>query len=83
MPLLTYDLFVYSRDNVRKNYTVMNIWISSDSIGYVWNVHDAFVLREEYRILGSWVGCPSQAFQSSAAGLPLLLMPEEIDCLIR
>ena len=61
----------------------MDIWISEDNIGYVWNVQDAFVLREKCRILGSWVGFPSQAFQSSSAGLPLLLMPEEIDCLIR
>ena len=62
----------------------MSIWFSnSTNVGYVWNVHDAFILREDYRILGSWIGCPSQAFQSSNATLPLLLMPEEIDCLIR
>ena len=82
LPLFIYDLFVQRHDNARKNYAMMNIWISEDNIGYVWNVQDAFVLREKCRILGSWVGCPSQAFQSSSAGLPLLLMPEEIDCLI-
>lgn len=64
--------------------TGMNIWLLTDTnVGYIWNVHDAFILREKHRILGSWIGCPSQAFQSSNATLPLLLMPEEIDCLIR
>ena len=62
----------------------MNIWVTTkENIGYIWNVQDAFILREEHRILGSWLGFPSQAFQSSSAGLPLLLMPEEIDCLLR
>ena len=64
--------------------TKINIWVSTlDNIGYIWNVDDAFTLREKHRIVGSWIGCPIKPFQSASYGLPLVLMPEEIDCLVR
>ena len=62
----------------------MDIWLSlSSNAGYIWNAVDALDLRKKKRILGSWIGCLPQAFQSSSSGLPLVLMPEEIDCLLR
>ena len=62
----------------------MNIWFSTtNNVGYIWNAEDAAVLRRKHRIIGTWSGCLSQAFQTLSRGLPLLLMPEEIDGIIR
>ena len=62
---------------------MLDIWLSITSdAGYIWNAEDALDIRKKKRILGSWIGCLSQAFQSASSGLPLVLMPEEVDCLL-
>jgi len=55
----------------------MEVQIISD-IGLVWNLEDALLLRNKFRILGSFVGASPRSVD---IGLPLLLMGEEIQLL--
>lgn len=50
---------------------------------YIWNAEDACRVREEYRIVGSLVGClPRVPMQNLQFGLPLQLMKEEARFLV-
>ena len=46
--------------------------------GFVWNLEDALKLRRNHRIVGSFVGLTPKSFD---IGLPLVLMPEEMQLL--
>ncbi|XP_046574545.1 tRNA-splicing endonuclease subunit Sen34-like isoform X1 [Haliotis rubra] len=49
----------------------------------VWNAEDVRILREDYRIVGTLVGClPRAPRQNVHLGLPVQLMPEETQLLI-
>lgn len=51
---------------------------------FVWNANDAAVLREDWRIVGTLVGClPRCPRQNNHLGLPLQLLPEETTLLIQ
>lgn len=57
-------------------------YYSSMHYFYLFSV-DASYLRKEHRIVGSFIGCPSKApRQVGYSGLPLLLMPEEVNLLL-
>ncbi|XP_060556983.1 tRNA-splicing endonuclease subunit Sen34-like [Ruditapes philippinarum] len=50
---------------------------------FVWNSNDARCLRENYKIVGTLIGClPRAPRQNAQLGLPLQLMPEEVRLLI-
>ena len=55
----------------------MEVQVIGDS-GFVWSLEDALKLRRNHRIVGSFVGLTPKSFD---IGLPLVLMPEEIQLL--
>eukprot|EP00172_Hildenbrandia_rubra_P004061 Plantae.Rhodophyta-Hildenbrandia_rubra.ctg7498.p1 GENE.Plantae.Rhodophyta-Hildenbrandia_rubra.ctg7498~~Plantae.Rhodophyta-Hildenbrandia_rubra.ctg7498.p1 ORF type:complete len:404 (+),score=83.60 Plantae.Rhodophyta-Hildenbrandia_rubra.ctg7498:66-1277(+) len=47
-------------------------------VTYIWNTSDAFYLRENYRLLGDFIGClPKHISQNQYLSLPLILSYEE------
>jgi tRNA splicing endonuclease len=52
---------------------------SSRGAGYIWNAEDAFRVREEFRLLGDFVGTlPKHSAQNQYLALPLVLSYEEV-----
>lgn len=51
----------------------------SRGLGYVWNAEDAFRVREEFRLLGDFVGTlPKHCSQNQFLSLPLVLSYDEL-----
>ena len=55
----------------------MEVQVIGDSV-FVWCPEDALKLRRNHRILGSFVGLSPKTFD---IGLPLVLLPEEMQLL--
>ncbi|KAL4217920.1 tRNA-splicing endonuclease subunit Sen34 [Mactra antiquata] len=59
----------------------LNIFLSGDNF-FVWDASDVRRIREEFRIVGTLVGClPRAPRQNVQLGLPLQLMKEEVHLL--
>ncbi|VDP30642.1 unnamed protein product [Soboliphyme baturini] len=61
------------------------IWVEKFSDAFlVWNLEEVKSLRENYRIVGSFVGCLSQCTQQNyQLGLPLMLSSVEVGLLLK
>lgn len=52
--------------------------------GWIWNAEDVLRLRSAHRVVGRLLGCPPRAPRQTAQnGLPLLLITEEVDLLVK
>ena len=60
-----------------KKKLVMEVQIVGD-VGFVWNLDNVMLLRNKYRIMGSFVGSSPKSLE---IGLPLQLLGEEIQLL--
>ena len=59
-------------------YREMEVQVIGQS-GFVWNQSDALKLRKSHRILGNFVGFTPKTYE---IGLPLVLLPEEMQLLV-
>lgn len=60
----------------------IKIYLQNQNV-FVWSAKDSVTLREEWRIVGSLVGClPRLPRQNNHLGLPLQLLPEETTMLL-
>ncbi|VDI75911.1 tRNA-splicing endonuclease subunit Sen34 [Mytilus galloprovincialis] len=60
----------------------IKIYLQNQNV-FVWSAKDSVTLREEWRIVGSLVGClPRLPRQNNQLGLPLQLLPEETTMLL-
>ncbi|XP_074656614.1 tRNA-splicing endonuclease subunit Sen34-like [Tubulanus polymorphus] len=57
---------------------------AKDGTGHVWDANDAQELREVHRIVGTLIGClPRKPRQNVQLSLPLELLPEEVNLLLK
>ncbi|CAI2175302.1 16768_t:CDS:2 [Funneliformis geosporum] len=63
--------------------TPFKVYICCNRKAILWDIEAIRFLRENYRIVGSFIGClPRYPLQNQLFGLPMTLMPEEVTLLL-